>query len=425
MCIRDSFKDVFTGKETRNFVRATSSQKCIRISGKHNDLENVGVTARHHTFFEMLGNFSFGDYFKEEAIVSAWDLLTKVYALPTDRLVVTVFGGDASQGLDADHEARALWKKVTGFSDERIIDMGMKDNFWQMGEVGPCGPCTEIHFCAGDSVRLDNFGEEPGPDGTGWIEIWNLVFMQYERSLVEGAYKLQSLPKPCVDTGAGLERMASVLQGKSSNYDTDLLGALVHKGAQLSGKRYLASGADDDVSMRVNRGEIVGFLGPNGSGKTTTIRMMCGLLTLDAGEGRVLGFDLATETAAIKAEVGYMTQRFSLYEDLSIEENLRLVAGLYALPRPRETVAATLGGLGLTSRRRQLAGALSGGWKQRLALAACVMHGPKLLLLDEPTAGVDPKARREFWDEIHRLAAGGMTVLVLSLIHISEPTRPY
>ena len=177
-----------------------------------------------------------------------------------------------------------------------------------------------------------------------------------------------------------------------------------------------------DLSMQVKRGEIYGFLGPNGSGKTTTIRMMCGLLTLDAGEGRVLGFDLATETAAIKAEVGYMTQRFSLYEDLSIEENLRLVAGLYALPRPRETVAATLGGLGLTSRRRQLAGALSGGWKQRLALAACVMHGPKLLLLDEPTAGVDPKARREFWDEIHELAARGLTVLV-STHYMDEAER--
>ncbi|MBP7243353.1 ABC transporter ATP-binding protein [Amaricoccus sp.] len=187
-------------------------------------------------------------------------------------------------------------------------------------------------------------------------------------------------------------------------------------------KRFGGRTVVDDVSMRVNRGEIVGFLGPNGSGKTTTIRMMCGLLTLDAGEGRVLGFDLATETAAIKAEVGYMTQRFSLYEDLSIEENLRLVAGLYALPCPRETVAATLGGLGLTSRRRQLAGALSGGWKQRLALAACVMHGPKLLLLDEPTAGVDPKARREFWDEIHRLAAGGMTVLV-STHYMDEAER--
>lgn len=187
-------------------------------------------------------------------------------------------------------------------------------------------------------------------------------------------------------------------------------------------KRFGGRTVVDDVSMRVNRGEIVGFLGPNGSGKTTTIRMMCGLLTLDAGEGRVLGFDLVTETAAIKAEVGYMTQRFSLYEDLSIEENLRLVAGLYALPRVREAVAATLEGLGLTSRRRQLAGALSGGWKQRLALAACVMHGPKLLLLDEPTAGVDPKARREFWDEIHRLAAGGMTVLV-STHYMDEAER--
>jgi ABC-2 type transport system ATP-binding protein len=178
----------------------------------------------------------------------------------------------------------------------------------------------------------------------------------------------------------------------------------------------------DDVSMTVRRGEIVGFLGPNGSGKTTTIRMMCGLLSLDAGEGEVLGHDLRTESRAIKDQVGYMTQRFSLYEDLSIEENLNLVAGLYRLPDPRASVAGTLDGLGLTSRRKQLAGSLSGGWKQRLALAACIMHAPKLLLLDEPTAGVDPKARREFWDEIHALAAEGMTVLV-STHYMDEAER--
>ena len=178
----------------------------------------------------------------------------------------------------------------------------------------------------------------------------------------------------------------------------------------------------DDVSMQVRRGEIVGFLGPNGSGKTTTIRMMCGLLSLDAGDGEVLGHDLRTESRRIKDQVGYMTQRFSFYEDLSIEENLDLVAGLYRLPDPRGKVAATLDDLGLTSRRKQLAGSLSGGWKQRLALAACIMHAPQLLLLDEPTAGVDPKARREFWDEIHRLAADGMTVLV-STHYMDEAER--
>jgi ABC-2 type transport system ATP-binding protein len=187
-------------------------------------------------------------------------------------------------------------------------------------------------------------------------------------------------------------------------------------------KRFGGRAVVDDVSMTVNQGEIVGFLGPNGSGKTTTIRLMCGLLSLDAGEGEVLGHDLRTEARAIKDQVGYMTQRFSFYEDLTIEENLNLVAGLYRLPEPRAAVQDTLASLGLTTRRAQLAGRLSGGWKQRLALAACIMHAPRLLLLDEPTAGVDPKARREFWDEIHALAAGGMTVLV-STHYMDEAER--
>lgn len=173
----------------------------------------------------------------------------------------------------------------------------------------------------------------------------------------------------------------------------------------FNGKRVV-----DDVSLTVATGEIAGFLGPNGSGKTTCIRMMCGLLTPDAGRGRVLGLDLMRQQRQIRLQVGYMTQRFSFYEDLSIEQNLAFVAGLYRLPR--QAVADTLADLGLTSRRQQLAGSLSGGWKQRLALAACIMHRPRLLMLDEPTAGVDPKARRAFWDEIHDRAASGMTVLV-------------
>nr|WP_274705595.1 ABC transporter ATP-binding protein [Salipiger pentaromativorans] len=178
----------------------------------------------------------------------------------------------------------------------------------------------------------------------------------------------------------------------------------------------------DRVSLSVERGEIAGFLGPNGSGKTTTIRLMCGLLQPDGGTGRVLGHDILTDRGAIKREVGYMTQRFSFYEDLTIEENLNFVAGLYRMTRRREVVRETLQDLGLYSRRGQLAGALSGGWKQRLALAACVMHRPKLLMLDEPTAGVDPKARRDFWDEIHRLAADGLTVLV-STHYMDEAER--
>ena len=187
-------------------------------------------------------------------------------------------------------------------------------------------------------------------------------------------------------------------------------------------KSFRGQRAVDDVSLTVAKGEIAGFLGPNGSGKTTTIRMMCGLLTPDAGEGRVLGHDILTEGRAIKREVGYMTQRFSFYEDLTIAENLSFVAGLYGLRPARKHVADTLAGLGLTARRHQLAGALSGGWKQRLALAAAIMHEPKLLMLDEPTAGVDPKARRDFWDEIHRLAVEGLTVLV-STHYMDEAER--
>lgn len=187
-------------------------------------------------------------------------------------------------------------------------------------------------------------------------------------------------------------------------------------------KRFGDKTVVDHVSMTIREGEIVGFLGPNGSGKTTTIRLMCGLLTPDEGEGQVLGFDLITDALKIKREVGYMTQKFSFYEDLTIAENLEFVARLYQLKPVGEHVDRTLDELGLSSRRRQLAGTLSGGWKQRLALAACIMHRPKLLLLDEPTAGVDPKARRDFWDEIHRLAAGGLTVLV-STHYMDEAER--
>jgi ABC-2 type transport system ATP-binding protein len=187
-------------------------------------------------------------------------------------------------------------------------------------------------------------------------------------------------------------------------------------------KRFGDKTAVDQVSLTVERGEIVGFLGPNGSGKTTTIRMICGLLTPDEGTGTVLGFNVVGDGLSIKRHVGYMTQRFSLYEDLTIAENLDFVARLYDLEPRADHVARTLDSLGLTSRHDQLAGTLSGGWKQRLALAACIMHSPKLLLLDEPTAGVDPKARRDFWDEIHRLAADGLTVLV-STHYMDEAER--
>ncbi|TPJ40777.1 ABC transporter ATP-binding protein [Mesorhizobium sp. B2-5-13] len=187
-------------------------------------------------------------------------------------------------------------------------------------------------------------------------------------------------------------------------------------------KRFGDKTVVDHVTMSVAEGEIIGFLGPNGSGKTTTIRIMCGLLTPDEGEGTVLGFNIRTDALRIKREVGYMTQKFSFYEDLTIGENLEFVARLYRLKPVEEYVSRTLEDLGLATRRNQLAGTLSGGWKQRLALAACIMHKPKLLLLDEPTAGVDPKARREFWDEIHRLASGGLTVLV-STHYMDEAER--
>jgi alanyl-tRNA synthetase len=243
------FKDLFLGVEKRNYKRATSSQKCIRISGKHNDLEAVGPSPRHHTFFEMLGNFSFGDYFKEEAIVFAWDFLTKEIGLPPERLIFTYFKGE--NGVAEDTFARDLWMKLTGFGPERVRGLGVSDNFWQAGETGPCGPSSEIFFCNGPNVDVKAFGEEQTVEGFGWMEIWNLVFMQFERSLVGGEYKLDPLPAPSIDTGAGLERLACVTQGKTSNYDTDLLRNLVDRASELSGKRYGGSMAPDDVSMRV------------------------------------------------------------------------------------------------------------------------------------------------------------------------------
>ena len=241
------FKDVFTGKETRDYQRATSSQKCIRISGKHNDLENVGHTARHHTFFEMLGNFSFGDYFKRDAIGWAWEFLTETMGIPKERLVVSIFEGDAQ--TPADEEAASLWKELAGLPEERIFRCNAKENFWQMGDTGPCGPCTEIHFYMGaGEPDLSTFGDEPTADGTGWVEIWNNVFMQFDRQ-EDGA--LAPLPAPSVDTGMGLERLACVLQGVVSNYDTDLLRPVVDLASQICGKPYGGTLGADDVAMRV------------------------------------------------------------------------------------------------------------------------------------------------------------------------------
>ena len=216
------FKDVFTEKETRAYRRAASSQKCLRVSGKHNDLEEVGRTPRHHTFFEMLGNFSFGDYFKEDAIAYAWSLLTDVWGLPKDKLWVSVH--------HTDDEAYDLWTRKMNVPAARVQRLGDKDNFWTMGDTGPCGPCTEIHFDMGPSMGDDLRGPIGG--GDRYMEIWNLVFMQYER-FADGTQ--QDLPRPSVDTGMGLERIACIRQGKVNNYDGDLLFDLVSEGARLAG----------------------------------------------------------------------------------------------------------------------------------------------------------------------------------------------
>jgi alanyl-tRNA synthetase len=233
----NQFKDVFLGNEKRDYVRAVSSQKCVRAGGKHNDLDEVGKTARHHTFFEMLGNFSFGDYFKEDAIKFAWDLLVNEFGLDPKRIWFSVFGGDDE--VPADEEAEQLWIKV-GAHSERVLRFGRKDNFWQMGETGPCGPCSEIHYYMGnDPNDPENSAAFVNAHGDTIMEIWNLVFMQFDRSETEqGKYKLTPLPAPSVDTGAGLERLAVVMQGVKSNYDTDLIRPIVEFTAQLAGRHY-------------------------------------------------------------------------------------------------------------------------------------------------------------------------------------------
>lgn len=233
------FKNVFTGEEKRDYSRATTVQKCLRVSGKHNDLENVGVTPRHHTFFEMLGNFSFGDYFKRDAIAFAWDLLTNVYKLDGDKLWITVFRDD--------DEAFELWRDEQHIPERKIVRLGEKDNFWAMGDTGPCGPCSEIHIdkqaFAGKGVNPHGIEADP----EGYLEIWNLVFMQFERS-ANGV--LTPLPRPSIDTGMGLERLASVMQGKNSNYDTDLFQPVIQRVSSLCGIPYGQAEASD-TSMRV------------------------------------------------------------------------------------------------------------------------------------------------------------------------------
>ena len=233
------FKDVFTGQDKRPYNRATTAQKCMRVSGKHNDLEAVGRTTRHHTLFEMLGNFSFGDYFKEQAITYAWDLSVRQLGLDPSKIWVTYYKG--APGVPADDEARTLWRKISGLPEERIIAMG-EDNFWAMGDSGPCGPCTEIYFDTGSGpVTLDDF------ENGRIIEFWNNVFMQFDRQ--NGV--LTPLPKPSVDTGMGLERLCMLLQGVTSNYHTDLFMPILDEVSAAVGKRYTKADTEDDVSMRV------------------------------------------------------------------------------------------------------------------------------------------------------------------------------
>jgi alanyl-tRNA synthetase len=246
----NQFKDVFLGVEPREYKRATSSQKCVRAGGKHNDLDEVGRTARHHTFFEMLGNFSFGDYFKKEAIYFAWDLLVNELKLDPERLWFTVFEGDDEVGPD--EEAERYWHQV-GARPERVLRFGRKDNFWQMGETGPCGPCSEIHYYMGERPDDPEFNRVDLVNGPGdtTMEIWNLVFMQFNRShLDDGRYKLDPLPAPSVDTGAGLERLAAVLQDVKSNYDTDLLKPIIDFIATLADTAYDYD-TPEGTSMRV------------------------------------------------------------------------------------------------------------------------------------------------------------------------------
>jgi alanyl-tRNA synthetase len=271
----NQFKDVFLGREKRDYNRAASSQKCVRAGGKHNDLENVGHTARHHTFFEMLGNFSFGDYFKKDAIAYAWELLTKDLGLPKDRLKVTIFKGEG--GVPRDAEAHGFW--LAHVPADRILELGAKDNFWAMGETGPCGPCSEIHFHQGDSLPC--LEVEAGRECLGvececdrWLEVWNLVFMQFNR---DASGRLDPLPAPCVDTGMGLERITAVVQGKLSNYDTDLFQPLIEVIAGRAGTRYGAT-PDGDVSLRVVADHL----------RATTFLVADGVMPGNEGRGYVL-----------------------------------------------------------------------------------------------------------------------------------------
>src|SRR5690242_12046225 len=276
----NQFKDIFLGLEKRDYTRATTSQKCVRAGGKHNDLENVGFTNRHHTFFEMLGNFSFGDYFKKDAIAYAWELITSPqwFGIDKEKLYVTIFNGEG--GMQRDAEAYDLWLGQSVPKD-RIFEFGLKDNFWQMGDTGPCGPCSEIHYDMGVAASDQGHSDcKFGCDCGRYVELWNLVFMQFDR---DAGGTLNPLPKPSIDTGMGLERIAAVLQGVISNYETDLFTPLIKRAAELTGVSESAelkkeSGGRGAASLRVIADHA----------RATTFLISDGVLPANEGRGYVL-----------------------------------------------------------------------------------------------------------------------------------------
>jgi alanyl-tRNA synthetase len=282
----NQFKDVFLGLEKRDYDKATTAQKCVRAGGKHNDLENVGFTKRHHTFFEMLGNFSFGDYFKKDAIAFAWELVTSPqwFGISKDKLYATVFNGEG--GLPRDEEAHAQWL-AQGVPAERVFELGTKDNFWAMGDTGPCGPCSEIHYDMGPAASDEGHTDCPFPCDCGrYVEIWNLVFMQYNRDAClpgQATGTLTPLPKPCVDTGMGLERTAAVLQGVISNYDTDLFVPLMKRAAELCGVDY-----ENEIRSEEGKGGAASLRVISDHARATTFLIADGVLPSNEGRGYVL-----------------------------------------------------------------------------------------------------------------------------------------
>ncbi|MES2770162.1 MAG: alanine--tRNA ligase [Bdellovibrionota bacterium] len=310
----NQFKNVFLGYDKRDYVRATTSQKCVRAGGKHNDLEQVGVTARHHTFFEMLGNFSFGDYFKKDAIRFAWDFLTNELKIPKQKLYVTVF--------ETDDEAAEIWHQQEGVPKDRIFRLGEKDNFWRMGDTGPCGPCTEIFYDHGPSAgSTGNPNAKFGEDDQRFVEIWNLVFMQY---FEESPGKLNPLPKPSVDTGAGLERIAAVMQGVYMNYDTDLFQPLIQKAAKISGKKY-NSDKELDTAFRViaDHSRAAAFLIADGVMPTNDGRgyVLRRILRRGIRFGRKLSLDQSILTPVVEELISVMGKA---YPELTQQKNLIL-----------------------------------------------------------------------------------------------------